>query len=340
VALAFINAIILFAIGEIVGAVFMLLFGFLNLLWAYLVRNRIPFSATILQICTETIRRFPAVVYVAYGSILVQGIWLMIWLVAASSILNDQNNQNTNGSGQGAAVFFLLLSFYWTTQVIKNIVHVTVSGLIATVYFMGNAMPVNPTMASLSRALTTSLGSICLGSLIVALIKTIRALVRMMRSERNFLLLCLVDCILSCIDSLVRYFNHYAFCQVAIYGKTFCEAASATWKLLETSGLEAIANDNLIGGVLNMGILCGALITGGAGAVCGLFTQMFNGNDIIVLFFVGLVIGALFMTMSLQVIDSGVACTFVCFAEDKETLRRNNPELWQVLMETYNLAWS
>jgi len=145
---------------------------------------------------------------------------------------------------------------------------------------------------------------------------------------------------LSCIDGLVRYFNHYAFCQVAIYGKTFCEAATATWNLIENSGLEVIANDNLIGGVINMGIFFGALLTGAAGVGVGyIFPTIFDGYDQIVLFFVGLVIGGLFMTLSLQVIESGVSCTFVCFAEDKEILRRTNPQLWQRLMETYHLNW-
>jgi len=219
-------------------------------------------------------------------------------------------------------------------------VHVTVSGVVATAYFMGNAMPENPTLGALKRSVTSSLGSICLGSMIVAALKTLRAIVRMLRNERNGILLCLIDCWLSCIDNLVRYFNHYAFCQVAIYGKTFCEAASATWALIQHSGLEAIANDNLIGGVLNMGILFGALLTGAVGAGIGTFFNVFgNGTDPYVMFFVGLVVGALFMMLSLQVVDSGVTCTFVCFAEDKEVLRQNNPVLWQRLMETYNLNW-
>lgn len=37
----------------------------------------------------------------------------------------------------------------------------------------------------------------------------------------------------------------------------------------------------------------------------------------------------------MQVIDSGVATIFVCFAEDKSALQRSKPELYQALMETY-----
>jgi hypothetical protein len=108
--------------------------------------------------------------------------------------------------------------------VVKNVVHVTASGLFATVYFMGTpdqtrklkvTVPVrNPTAKSAKRALTTSFGSICYGSLLIALIQTITNLVR--KSARNsqaggkifcfFCLYCL-DCVLKMIEALAEYFN-------------------------------------------------------------------------------------------------------------------------------------
>jgi len=51
---------------------------------------------------------------------------------------------------------------------------------------------------------------------------------------------------------------------------------------------------------------------------------------------IGFVIGFLLMNLSSQVVDSGVTCTFVCFAEDREPLRNNNPELFQRLTTKYN----
>jgi hypothetical protein len=76
----------------------------------------------------------------------------------------------------------------------------------------------NPTVKSAKRALTTSFGSICYGSLIIALVQTLRALVRgaadQARSEGNlFSLFCLycLDCILSIIEAMVEYFNKVKF---------------------------------------------------------------------------------------------------------------------------------
>jgi hypothetical protein len=126
---------------------------------------------------------------------------------------------------------FFLLSLYWTAEVIRNTGHTAVCGTFATWYFMGGAnqnLPSNPTLKSAKRALTTSFGSICLGSLIVAAIQTVRAILRSLARSRSDnvavqIIACLVDCILGCIEGLVRMFNKYAYTQVAIYGKGFCQ---------------------------------------------------------------------------------------------------------------------
>jgi len=325
-------------VGVYWGAIVFGIVGGIMILYFILARNRIPFAVEMIRTVVTTIQRYPATQVTALGFSLLQIGWLSLWSFAF--VLS----QRFSGTLLYVAFVFLVFSFYWTFEVLKNIVHVTVSGVVATVYFMSNAMPANPTLGALKRSVTTSFGSICLGSMIVAFIKTLRSLVRMLRSDQGGgILFYLADCLLSCIDNLIRYFNHYAFCQVAIYGKTFCEAATSTWELICHAGLEAIANDNLIGGVLNMGILFGAILTGAVGAGLGLvFTAFGNGMDVYVMFILGLIIGALFMTLSMQVVDSGVACTFVCFAEDKEVLRHNKVQRTQAhrAIQSYNLEKS
>ena len=51
---------------------------------------------------------------------------------------------------------------------------------------------------------------------------------------------------------------------VAIYGKSYCNAAKDTWKLIKDRGVEAIINDNLIGNVITMGAIF-------IGILCALF---------------------------------------------------------------------
>jgi hypothetical protein len=55
-------------------------------------------------------------------------------------------------------------------------------------------------------------------------------------------------------------------------------------------------------------------------------------------FFLTYLIGLVMLIVVMEVIESSVACLFVCFAMDREALRRNNPMLFQKFMETYGLV--
>lgn len=67
-------------------------------------------------------------------------------------------------------------------------------------------------MGSLVRSLTTSFGSICFGSLLVAIIQATRALANAARDNENQILVCIAQCILSCLESLLEYFNKWVSC--------------------------------------------------------------------------------------------------------------------------------
>jgi len=47
---------------------------------------------------------------------------------------DDAQSRVVGRGHQGGAVAFLLLSFFWTSQVIINVVHVSVSGVVGTYY--------------------------------------------------------------------------------------------------------------------------------------------------------------------------------------------------------------
>lgn len=63
--------------------------------------------------------------------------------------------------------------------------------------------------------MTTSFGSICFGSLIVAIIQALRQLAHQARQNGDAgILACIAECILGCLESIAEYFNKWAF----IYG--------------------------------------------------------------------------------------------------------------------------
>jgi len=317
----------LFAVGHVVGGIIMLLFALLMCWFFYSWRSRIPFATQMLTTVSQLTQTFPGTTYLAYLSLPISYAYMIFW--AATVTFADRLN------APAPIGIFLIFSFYWVAQVIKNVVHVSVSGTFASWYFLSGTtgLPPNPTLGAFKRATTTSFGSICFGSLIVAALQTIRALLRGARNERNGLLVLIVDCLIGWIDSLVQYFNVYAFTQVAIYGKTYCRAAKDTWALVKSHGIEAIINDNLISGVLTMGCFLGGIFTAIFGGIIGrLIVEQYWGTCAVA----GFIIGFVMLLMTMEVINSGVACIFVCFASDPEALRRNDPNLYNAFKATYS----
>ena len=63
----------------------------------------------------------------------------------------------------------------------------------------------------------SSFGSICFGSLIVAIIQTLRHLQNQLRhsdDDSMKLIGCIIQCILACIEDLIEYFNEWAYIYV------------------------------------------------------------------------------------------------------------------------------
>jgi hypothetical protein len=338
-------------IGYLVSAGIFLLIGFL-LLWFYRYwKLRIPFAAVMLTTVMDITCRYPNTLAVALVGLLGNLAFGVYWTVSAVGLMTFIEERELSKGAMSAILIFAIFVFYWTTQVVQNTVHVTIAGLFGTFYFLGVSdeqgqvfVPVaNPTLQSAKRAFTTSFGSICYGSLLIALIQTLRAIINMARASAResdnifcVVVLCCVECFVAMIEELLEYFNKYAFTQVAIYGKNYCTAAKDTWELAKSRGLDAVINDNLIGNVLVLGSIFVGLIT----AVIGLLyvymsdlpkTDVWYVSIGVVAFFVGMAEFSVFAT----VVDSGVCTTFVCLAEDPVCLARTKPELYQRVQETY-----
>ncbi|ORX91221.1 DUF580-domain-containing protein [Basidiobolus meristosporus CBS 931.73] len=336
------------------------IFGVLYLVAWFWWRTRIPFSSLIMKTVSNVTRKYYGATIVAICGLLVHFAYSVWWSFTTAGAYNyfggndmcktviDKNGYSVQRCSPPAKLIVVLVyccfSMYWTTQLLKDLVHVTVSGTFASYYFFfGTPQAENsPTPSSLKRACTTSFGSVAFGSLIIALFKTVRAILRELMSDSDncfgAFLACCIQCLLSCIEGMVAYFNHYAYTQIAIYGKPYCQAAKDTWTLIQDRGVDAMINDNLIGNVLTMGGLLVATITS---IITYVFIQVFkseiNGNASFTTVFVffGFIVGFSLFTLIGEVIQSGTATTFVCLAEDPDALRRSQPELFEQVRLTY-----
>lgn len=338
--------------GQFVAGIIWLLFAAIYAWCFYSWRHRIPFASAMLKAIASVTQKYPALLGVGVGGLILQFAFICWWVLTLTGIgIGVQNKQISDNAAYFMYVY-TLFTFYWTSQVIGNGVHITVSGVFATFYFRGVAQPngtvdvpvSNPTVASLKRACTTSLGPNCYGSLLIAIIQTLKALADNARNDSAnndnivcTLILCCLSCILALVRDLLEYFNKYAFAQVAIYGKDYCTAAKDTWALTKARGIDAIINDSLIGSVLSMGGLFIGLVTAGAAALFVFASKDITGNALtyIIVSVIAFFIGIVEFSVLANVIDSGVVTTFVCLAEDPLALAQTKPALYQKIQQVY-----
>eukprot|EP00823_Brevimastigomonas_motovehiculus_P006643 TRINITY_DN5534_c0_g1_i1.p1 TRINITY_DN5534_c0_g1~~TRINITY_DN5534_c0_g1_i1.p1 ORF type:complete len:562 (-),score=100.76 TRINITY_DN5534_c0_g1_i1:470-2155(-) len=325
-------AIFSFAVGAIGTGVICVIVLLIEVLWIYLVRSRIEFAAQMLSICTNVVKAYPSTIWVCFGSILVQVFWVIIFVMAVTGIYSHYERQGSESSSYGGVGFLLLVSFYWVGQVIKNVVAVTVGGVFATWWFTpANQMPQNPTWTSFKRATTYSFGSICLGSLIVAVIRALRAVAESGKNSNNNFLRCAMICLLQCLERIMQYFNQYAFATVAIYGVSYTQAARRTWELFTQKLFTAIINDNIVGMVLMWSAISVGLIDCAIGGIGANVSDSIGNYGVWAT--IGFLAGLCICLIAMEVIESAVVTCFVCWCDDPAALQQTHPEVYQELSD-------
>jgi hypothetical protein len=209
---------------------------------------------------------------------------------------------------------------------------------VAAVWWFNKEQMANPTWNSYRYATSRGLGSICCGSLLVAIIKTLRAMAKS-GAQRGGIAACICYIFLSFLTWLAQYFNTYAFVQVAVYGVSFWQAAKNTWQLLSSRGFDALINDDLSNMVLAAGAFVGGCITFLLGGFIA-FAMFSNYNGQIGLAIVcaifGFYIGFYFTLHFMYAVYSAIKAIFVMWAEDPAALKATHPRCYELLAD----AWS
>lgn len=268
-----IATVALFTLGSLFLSPFAAIMGMfltgITIWYAYVVWGRIPFAACNLVTATTAVRANLGLSILAYSTLVLMFGWSVWWMVSFTSTIYVTSGCDGQGvcenESNGLVVFLLFLSFHWTTSVIRNTVHVTVAGVVSTWWFVPTEAASFCSSAvrdSYVRSMTTSFGSICMGSLLVAIVEALENMVKRQREDSDGLLLCLAQCLLACLKDAIEYFNTWAYVFVGIYGYTFLEAGKNVIELFKTRGWTTIITDNLAQSVLSMLSAAVGLLTG------------------------------------------------------------------------------
>lgn len=292
-------------------------------------RKRIPFTAALLKSAMDLISNYPTSLRMGYASMFVNLLWVFLWGAAFTRIFFVYEGATLN-----FLIFYLVFSLYWVLNLMKNIVHTTISGLFASWYFMSGSvgMPRNPTLGAFKRSVTTSFGSIAFGSLLIAIISTLRYFANMLANSRNAIVQIIgiiLNFILGIMEGILGFFNIYAFTQVAIYGKNYCTAAKDTFDMFKSRLGDTIINDNFVSTLISFSAFLGGLLGGIIGViVC--YDRVFGA-------FIGFFIAFSFVLIALEVVYSGVVTIFVCYVMEPHILQQTKPEIYRLYQDAYHL---
>lgn len=359
VAMAGVFVVISFMYGQLIGVVFGILFFAISVCYAYCVWNRIPFATANLVTALTAVKANFGITIAGYFFSIAGFGWTVLWSVALLGIYSVSpdicDGVDANGDECGKKLnygyfFLLLVSFYWTHQVFTNTIHVSTAGMVGTWWFVpeeASGCCSSAVTSSVCRSCTYSFGSICFGSLIVAIIRAVRALLEEAKNndQINGILVCVIDCLLSIIQGLVEYFNQWAYVYVGLYGYGYMEAGKNVMTLFRQRGWDAIIVDDLVDNCLFLVALMLGCLMGSFGLVMEATTEWFDGFvtgnvslglvAFLLCFLVGLIVGSI----TLSIVGSAVNATVVLFAEAPAEFSSNYPTLSSQMNEAYVKAY-
>jgi Plasma-membrane choline transporter len=268
-----------------------------------------------------------------------------------------------------AVVWIFLFSLYWSQQVFKNILNVVTAGTVGTWWFcsengtndsaaasFGWACGFRDVGDSLYRALSYSFGSICLGSLLVAILQLLESMLSSACHHRrgSALLLCVLECLVHLLRRWIEYFNAWAMVYVGLYGYDYLTAGKNVVNLFKTTGWTTFIADRLVYRALMLCQLGIAVLTGIFSVLMDMVLgpvfvdDNSDGNQDLgsqqMSFLLGMFLGLFLSSTVLTVVESAVRTVIVCFAESPGEFAMHHPDLCAEMTrgwsETYPDAWA
>eukprot|EP00753_Platysulcus_tardus_P008112 PLAT15635.1.p2 GENE.PLAT15635.1~~PLAT15635.1.p2 ORF type:complete len:669 (+),score=372.91 PLAT15635.1:235-2241(+) len=231
------------------------------LIFVLVMRKRIRVGIATMKEASKCVRAQPSMLFVPLLQFLALSLVTSLWLYVAVNIFSagtiEAANIPTPGAPKGVyrtislnrtlqyAFLYHLFGYFWITQFLLAMGEIILAGAVAAWYFQagdekGNK-PGRP--AILLRATKRALkhtGSAAFGSLIIAIIKFIRAIIAYIQAKTKDksntavkVILCIIQCYLYCLEKCMKFLNKNAYIQIAIYGnKSFCGAARDAFFLI------------------------------------------------------------------------------------------------------------
>jgi len=221
----------------------------------------------------------------------------------------------------------MLFCFFWSGQFILAMGEIVFAMAVAKWYFARDKSRIGnlTVISSVATSMWYHSGTAAFGSLIIAIIKMIRAFLAYLQRKADEMnssiakaILCCCQCCFLCLEKCMKFINKNAYIQTAIFGSGFCTSAKEAFFLILRNAARIAAISYVSGGVVFVGrIFITALTTGLSYFAIDHYIGDDLHSEISPLFFIALIswqIAGMFMS----VYDMGIATILQCFVADEE----------------------
>lgn len=296
-------------------------------------RNRIRIAIEVLKESSKAMQAMPLMVLcpvlIFVLTLALFCYWVVMELYLASALKDPQlGDSGYNLEYLKYFQWYLLFGFFWGQQFLSGINQCTISGAVSSWYWTLDKknLPLRPILTALGRVLRYHLGSISLGSLVIAVIEFLRTALYIIQRQvkganskwaKSLIACC--QCFLSCLEAIMRYVNKNAYVEISIYGLSFCKASAQAFTLLVRNSFRLVAVESVSSFILFLGKVVVTAISG-----CGSYFTfklyyadnplMYSSASVFVVMVTAFVVTSIFMS----VYDTSIDTIFICFCEDCE----------------------
>lgn len=241
--------------------------------------RRIATAIQIIKVASKACLRmpliifFPLIIWIGIAGLFVYFVWIGLYIITPVTDWHITIFGMTWNHPQLQTIvsYYHIFGFLWALWFLNAYNQVTIAGAIATWYWtMDKTEKLDrPLIRSASRTCRYHLGSIAIGSLLIAIVEFIRILLYQVARQASrskipalkYIIACL-QCFLKCISMLLKFVNKNAYIYIAITGKGFFQSAGAAASLLLRNAAKTVALDFVADFILLISKLIVAALAG------------------------------------------------------------------------------
>ncbi|CAH1734113.1 unnamed protein product [Chironomus riparius] len=310
--------------------------GFGSIVVLIIFRKEVALVARIFQEASMALMDVPAIMFepiLTFVSLLISFTIFIFFIILIGVASKTGLDYGQHGSSIFFAHLFNIIAFIWFTQFIFGCQHFIIAGCVSKWFFSRDKTFLgSPISRTFGELLSYHLGSICLGSLLITIVKIIHMIVKgikkaIEKESDNCCVTCMTGCcvhIVGMLEKLIQYLIRNAYIIVALDGTPFFESGQRAFKLIKNN-LSHCYSVNQFGDIVL--VVCRFLVTLIAGFVGyeimgrpGLHEPMFAPFIVAVLF--SLLIAHCFVTVFEMTVDTVFIC---CCIDVQENDGRTKP---------------